>query len=88
MLNTKSGRTFWLSLFLGVALGVVANELIRAFAPQSPVKEILVRYVSFGFGPLTVDLNFLKFTFGFHFGISLTVVLAVLFVLYLVYKIL
>ncbi len=69
-------------------MGVVANELIRAFAPQSPVKEILVRYISFGFGPATVDLSFLKLTLGFYFGVSLTVVIAVLFVFYLVYKIL
>ena len=69
-------------------MGVVANELVRAFAPPSPVKEILVRYVRFGFGPLTVDLNFLSFTLGFHFGISLTVILGILFVLYVVYKVL
>jgi|GEM_PF-3295629 len=88
MLKTRGWKAFWLAWLFGAVVGTGINEAVRYFVPQSPVKDLLVRYLAVGFSPTEINLILVRFTLGIYLEFSLITVLTILLFLWLIYRIL
>ena len=54
-----------LFLFLGAIIGSALGKLIALILPDGVVKQFFIRSATIGFDPVTINLGFISFTFGF-----------------------
>lgn len=82
-MRKKSLGILLLFLFLGAIIGSALGELIAFLLPDGVVKQFFIRSATIGFDPLTINLGFINFTFGFKFILNVIGVVGIAFAAYL-----
>lgn len=72
-----------LFLFLGAIIGSALGKLIAFILPDGVVKQFFLRSATIGFDPVTINLGFISFTFGFEFILNVIGVVGIAFAAYL-----
>jgi len=72
-----------LFLFLGAIIGSALGKLIAFILPDGVVKQFFIRSATIGFDPVTINLGFISFTFGFEFILNVIGVVGIAFAAYL-----
>ena len=72
-----------LFLFLGAIIGSALGKLIAFMLPDGVVKQFFLRSATIGFDPVTINLGFISFTFGFEFILNVIGVVSIAFAAYL-----
>jgi len=72
-----------LFLFLGAIIGSALGKLVTFILPDSVVKQFFIRSATIGFDPVTLNLGFISFTFGFEFILNVIGVVGIAFAAYL-----
>ncbi len=70
-------------LILGAIIGSALGSLIALLLPDGVVKQFFIRSATIGFDPLTVNLGFISFTFGFKFVLNVIGIVGIAFTAYL-----
>jgi len=70
-------------LILGAIIGSALGNLIALLLPDGVVKQFFIRSATIGFDPLTVNLGFFSFTFGFKFVLNVIGIVGIAFTAYL-----
>lgn len=65
-------------LVVGALLGTMVGELLAAYLPAGPVKDFLLKNVTFGLEPTTLNLHILTFTLGLILKINILTVVGVI----------
>jgi|UniRef100_A0A7C3YRT6 hypothetical protein len=81
-LSRKLGLTLFIIIVGGIVFGVI-GEVIGLIIPESPVKKVILKYIWVGFSPVTINLNIVSFTIGFHIKFNLLSVLGIIFLGYI-----
>ena len=67
-----------LIFFLGIIVGSVFSQAIGLFLPEGgTAHQLFVQYLSFGFGPGSLDLIVFDITVGFHIHVNLLSVIGI-----------
>jgi len=72
-----------LFLFLGAIIGSALGKLVEFILPDGVVKQFFIRSATIGFDPVTINLGFISFTFGFEFILNVIGVVGIAFAAYL-----
>ena len=72
-----------LFLFLGAIIGSALGKLIALILPDGVVKQFFIRSAIIGFDPVTINLGFISFTFGFEFILNVIGVVGIAIAAYL-----
>jgi len=73
-------------VIVGALLGTMLGELLAAYLPGGPVKDFLLKNITFGLDPTTVNLHILTFTIGLVLKINVLTVVGVIGAGLLLYK--
>ncbi len=74
------------AVLLGALAGDLVGELLRALAPPGTVKDLVLRPITFGISPFTLDLAILKITLGFTLDFNLIALLFVFLMVFLLWR--
>lgn len=70
--------TTTLIFFLGILVGSVISQAVGLFLPEgSTAHQLFVQYLSFGFGPVDLNLIVFDITLGFHIHVNLLSVIGI-----------
>lgn len=81
----KTYKSPWVLLILLIAGGIVGNTVGKAIIPLVSFLKILSANAAVGFGPVTVNLDFLTVTLGFSLAFGPFTALGII-LGYLVYR--
>jgi len=65
-------------LVVGALLGTMVGELLAAYLPPGAVKDFLLKNITFGLEPTTLNLHILTFTIGLMLKINVLTVVGVI----------
>lgn len=82
-MRKRSPGILILFLLLGAIIGSALGELIALIIPEGVVKQFFIRSATIGFDPVTINLGFIDFTFGFHFVLNIIGVVGIAFAAYI-----
>ncbi len=82
-MRKRSPGILILFLVLGAIIGSALGKLIAFIMPDGVVKQFFLRSATIGFDPVTVNLGFINFTFGFNFILNVIGVVGIAFAAYL-----
>ncbi len=74
------------AVLLGALAGDLVGELIRALIPSGTVKDVVLKPVTFGLSPFTLDLVIFKITLGLVVDFNLVALLFVFLMVFLLWK--
>lgn len=80
MAEGKSSIGFYIIvLLIGAVIGSILGEVIGAVIPKEPeiIHNIFVTGISYGIGPIPIDLKFFTFTIGFSLKLTLSSVIGI-----------
>lgn len=70
--------TTTLIFFLGILVGSVVSQAVGLFLPEEgTAHQLFVQYLSFGFGPVDLNLIVFDITLGFHVHVNLLSVIGI-----------
>jgi len=81
----KTYKSPWILLILLIAGGIVGNAVGKALIPLVPFLKVLSANATVGFGPVTLNLDFLTLTLGFSLALGPFTAVGII-VGYLVYR--
>ena len=64
-------------IFLGLLIGSAFGELIGFILPDGVVKNFFLVSINVGIKPTEIDLNIIKFTFGFMFKLNVVGIIGI-----------
>ncbi len=73
-------------VIVGALLGTMVGELLGNYLPEGPVKNFLLKNITFGLDPTTLNLHILTFTIGLILKINVLTVVGVIGAGLLLYK--
>ena len=74
------------AVLLGALAGDLVGELIRYLIPPGTVKDLVLKPVTFGISPFTLDLVIFKITLGLTVDFNLVALLFVFLMVFLLWK--
>ncbi len=86
MLLKRTTTNVLIVLTVGAASGTLLGSIIKAVVPDSNVKTILFKDISFGLDAIKLNLVFLKLGFSFHIVFNVFTVFFVFLTAYLLIK--
>ena len=78
----EKNKTFLIAVIIGFLSGALVSELLRMVLPTGVVKDFLVKSVSFGFEPSTINLGLMTFTIGINFTFTIVSLLIIVGIVY------
>jgi len=82
-MRKRSPGILILFLLLGAIIGSALGQLIAFIMPDGVVKQFFIRSATIGFDPITVNLGFINFTFGFNLILNVIGVVGIAFAAYI-----
>ncbi len=73
-------------LTVGAAFGTLIGAIVKAIVPESNVKTVLFKDISFGLNRFNLDLVFFKMGLSFHIVFNIFTVFFVFLMIYLLIK--
>ena len=86
MLLKRTTKNVLIVLTIGAASGTLIGAILKAIVPDSQVKAILFKDVSFGINQINLNLVFLKLGFSFQIIFNIFTVFFIFLMVYLLIK--